>query len=114
MFLKTFKNKAADSIFEILTNKHPENANFVYHWALSKERQKDTLFNRLYLKAYSLIALILGFDMGFIVFASLYLGAKYSIPFRKVLRGAKWFWIYRFINAFHFWKRLFIPKKAWY
>ncbi len=54
LLIKSAQYKKADSLFLELVNKQPKNANYVYHLALAKEKQKDTVALSLYKRAYLL------------------------------------------------------------
>jgi len=53
-------------------------------------------------------------DLAILAAVSLHIGRKYGYPKGKVLKGVGWYWIYRFVNAFQFWRRIVKPKKKWY
>ncbi|MCD6535441.1 MAG: glycosyltransferase family 2 protein, partial [Thaumarchaeota archaeon] len=63
----------------------------------------------------SLLALgvMLLFDLLTLTAISAYMGRKYGYGLRRILKGVGWFWVYRFVNAFQFWRRLIKPKKKW-
>ena len=60
------------------------------------------------------LGFMLLFDIVTLTIISAYLGRKYGYGIRRILRGVGWFWVYRFVNAFQFWRRLIKPKKKWY
>ena len=63
---------------------------------------------------YADIAFALALDMLSLLAISVYLGYKYDRSLRTIVRGAAWFWLYRFVNAYKFWQRIAKPKKKWY
>ena len=59
------------------------------------------------------LGIMLLFDLLTLTAISAYLGRKYGYGLGKIIKGIGWFWIYRFVNAFQFWRRLIKPKKKW-
>jgi hypothetical protein len=67
----------------------------------------------LYIGDYLGAGIILAFDAIVLLALTLYLASKYKQPRRRVVKGVGWFWLYRFVNAIQFWRRLIKPKKKW-